>query len=55
MTERITAGKYPAYAAYQQTTSRLMPWFPGPALHGGKGREFVQASVGEGAGNKKTR
>ncbi|KAI9596931.1 hypothetical protein BDF19DRAFT_437256 [Syncephalis fuscata] len=28
LTERITAGKYPAYAVYQRTTSRLMPWWP---------------------------
>jgi steroid 5-alpha reductase family enzyme len=27
-TERITAGKYPSYARYQATTSRLIPWFP---------------------------
>ena len=30
LTERITARKYPEYARYQQTTSRLIPWFPGP-------------------------
>ena len=28
LTEKISARKYPAYARYQQTTSRLMPWFP---------------------------
>ena len=28
LTEKITVGKYPDYARYQQTTSRLMPWFP---------------------------
>lgn len=27
-TERITLGKYPTYAAYQRTTSRLLPWSP---------------------------
>jgi steroid 5-alpha reductase family enzyme len=27
-TEEITAGKYPAYATYQQRVSRLMPWPP---------------------------
>lgn len=27
-TERISASKYPAYAAYQRSTSRLLPWFP---------------------------
>ena len=29
ITEKITLQKYPAYAGYQKTTSRLMPWFPG--------------------------
>ena len=29
ITEKITLEKYPAYAQYQSTTSRLMPWFPG--------------------------
>jgi steroid 5-alpha reductase family enzyme len=28
LTEKLSARKYPAYAAYQKTTSRLMPWFP---------------------------
>ncbi|MFT3712402.1 MAG: DUF1295 domain-containing protein [Archangium sp.] len=28
MTEGISKSKYPAYAEYQRTTSRLMPWFP---------------------------
>ncbi len=28
LTERISARKYPEYAAYKQTTSRLIPWFP---------------------------
>ena len=28
-TERITASKYPGYARYQATTSRLVPWLPG--------------------------
>ena len=32
MTELLTAEKYPAYARYQQTTSRLLPWFAGPPL-----------------------
>jgi len=31
ITEKITLRKYPAYAEYQKTTSRLMPWFPGSA------------------------
>jgi len=29
-TENLTLRKYPAYRAYQQTTSRLIPWFPSP-------------------------
>ncbi|MGB5812789.1 MAG: DUF1295 domain-containing protein [Polyangiales bacterium] len=28
LTEKITLRKYPAYAEYQRTTSRLWPWFP---------------------------
>jgi steroid 5-alpha reductase family enzyme len=28
MTERLTREKYPAYAEYQRTTSRLVPWPP---------------------------
>lgn len=27
-TEEITLSRYPSYAEYQKTTSRLMPWFP---------------------------
>ncbi len=30
-TEELTLGKYPAYRAYQHTTSRLIPWFPATA------------------------
>lgn len=29
---QITLSKYPEYAKYQKTTSRLIPWFPGPSL-----------------------
>lgn len=29
LTELISTAKYPSYADYQKTTSRLMPWFPG--------------------------
>lgn len=29
-TESISAGKYPAYAAYQRRVSRLIPWFARP-------------------------
>jgi steroid 5-alpha reductase family enzyme len=28
LTEKISLQKYPGYAAYQRTTSRLIPWFP---------------------------
>ena len=28
LTESITRSKYPEYAEYQRTTSRLLPWFP---------------------------
>jgi steroid 5-alpha reductase family enzyme len=31
LTEKISARKYPAYAGYQRTTSRLIPWFPKPS------------------------
>jgi steroid 5-alpha reductase family enzyme len=30
LTEKISARKYPAYGAYQRTTSRLVPWFSKP-------------------------
>ena len=33
-TEWITLRKYPHYAQFQQTTSRLMPWWPGAPLEG---------------------
>lgn len=29
LTEKISLRKYPDYAQYQRSTSRLMPWFPG--------------------------
>ncbi len=28
LTEKLSVRKYPAYADYQRSTSRLMPWFP---------------------------
>lgn len=31
-TEALSVGKYPEYKQYQRTTSRLMPWLPGPSL-----------------------
>lgn len=30
LTEQISVRKYPAYARYQRTTSRLIPWWPRP-------------------------
>jgi steroid 5-alpha reductase family enzyme len=32
LTEQITLRKYPLYAEYQRTTSRLLPWRPGPRM-----------------------
>jgi len=32
LTEQISLSKYPKYALYKQTTSRLIPWFPGSEL-----------------------
>ena len=32
ITERISVSKYPEYAAYQATTSALVPWLPGKPL-----------------------
>jgi len=34
-TEELTLRKYPAYRAYQQTTARLIPWFPATAATSG--------------------
>jgi hypothetical protein len=36
-TEEITLAKYPEYAEYQKTTSRLLLALPGPDLDTGKG------------------
>jgi steroid 5-alpha reductase family enzyme len=41
MTEILTLNKYPTYAAYQQTTSRLVPWFPGTSLDSDEGQKLV--------------
>lgn len=43
LTENISAKKYPLYARYQETTSRLLPWFPSSS----------SASGGSGAGAQK--
>jgi steroid 5-alpha reductase family enzyme len=34
LTEKLSVEKYPRYKDYQQTTSRLLPWFPGAPLKG---------------------
>ena len=41
MTEYLSASKYPAYFAYQETTSRLLPWFPGPSLDSTEGKALI--------------
>ena len=38
MTERLSVAKYGTpYEAYQRTTSRLVPWWPGPSLDSPRG------------------
>ena len=49
MTELLTAQKYPAYAAYQRTTSRLVPFFPGASLDSPEGKLVLRKAVGSGA------
>lgn len=44
MTEDVSAGKYPEYVAYKQTTSRLMPWLPGPSLDSAEGQALCKAA-----------
>ena len=49
-TEMITAAKYPGYAAYQRSTSRLWPWFPAeapaaPAAAAPRGRTAARAAA----------
>ena len=44
LTEKITAGKYPKYKEYQQTTSRLMFWFPKKTASAG-GRSATTAAA----------
>jgi steroid 5-alpha reductase family enzyme len=51
MTELLTRQRYPAYAAYQRTTSRLLPWLPGPDLDSPEGARLVVAAL-EAAGKK---
>jgi len=38
VTEAITVAKYPRYAEYQKTTSRLIPWLPGAPLGAAAGK-----------------
>jgi steroid 5-alpha reductase family enzyme len=38
-TEAITLSRYPAYAEYQRSTSRLIPWFPGDGAIAGAERQ----------------
>ena len=45
MTEAVTRAKYPAYAAYQRTTSRLLPWLPGVQLDSAEGRKLVEEAT----------
>jgi steroid 5-alpha reductase family enzyme len=55
ITERITAAKYPAYAAYQQTTSRLVPWPPSAQPAGGAPPAAAKAAKARSASSAKKR
>ena len=46
MTEALSVDKYPAYAAFQQTTSRLLPWLPGPPLDSEEGARILARVLG---------
>lgn len=52
MTELVSVGKYPAYAAYQRTTSTFVPWLPGPALDSPEGRKLVAEAEAAARGAK---
>jgi len=53
MTESVSVSKYPAYRAYQRTTSRLLPWFPGTSLDSPAGQALVVAATARaGKGDK---
>jgi steroid 5-alpha reductase family enzyme len=52
MTESLSAAKYPAYAAYQQTTSALVPWLPGVSLDSAEGQKLVAAATASSGGKK---
>ena len=53
MTERISVSKYPAYRAYQRTTSVLIPWFAGVPLDSAEGQALVESVTAVGAANTK--
>jgi steroid 5-alpha reductase family enzyme len=55
MTERLTLAKYPAYAAYQRTTSRLVPWLAGASLDSVHGRELVEAACAQAGAKEKAK
>lgn len=42
LTEAITLRKYPLYRVYQRTTSRIVPWFPGPTLDSVAGQNLIK-------------
>lgn len=52
MTELVSVGKYPAYSAYQATTSMLVPWTPGASLDSPEGRALVRAAEAAAAAKK---
>ena len=47
MTELLSVQKYPQYAAYQATTSRLLPWVPGPSLDSPEGKLALRNAAAE--------
>jgi hypothetical protein len=49
MTELLTLSKYPAYRAYQATTSRLVPWVPGPSLDAPEGKLALRNAAASAA------
>ena len=55
MTEALTLDKYPAYAAYQLTTSRLLPWLPGPPLDSEEGARILARALGPAQARDATR
>ena len=50
MTELLTVAKYDEYRVYQRTTSRLLPWVPGPDLDSIDARRLARAV--RASGNK---